>query len=81
MKSIDLNNQLIEDYMNLLQNLSHNSKLDLIAKLSQTLKVGKSASDKRFKNAFGAWGNTESAEDIITNIKNSRNFTRRTEGL
>lgn len=79
MKAIDINTTLIEGYLRLLDNLSPNNKLDLISKLSLTVKEDITAKKKSFYKAFGAWESKKSAEEIINEIHSSRNFKRQIE--
>jgi hypothetical protein len=71
---IDINTSLIEGYLQMLDNLSPNNKLDLISKLSLTIKGNDKVNNKTFYEAFGAWDSNQSAEDIINDIRKSRNF-------
>ena len=79
MKAIDVNNTLIEGYLRLLDNLSPNSKLDLISKLTLSVKTDITDRKKHFFKAFGAWESKKSADEIISEIRNGRTFNRQTE--
>ena len=79
MKTIDINTTLIEGYMQLLDNLSPNNKLDLISKLTLSVKTDIADKKKSFYKAFGAWDSKQSADEIINDIRNSRTFNRQTE--
>ena len=81
MKAIDVNTTLIEGYLRLLDNLSPNSKLDLISKLTLSVKTDITDRKKHFFKAFGAWESKKSAEEIINDIRSSRTFNRQTEQL
>lgn len=81
MKAIDINNTLVEGYLRMLENLSPNNKLDLISKLTLSVKTGRSEKKKSFYKAFGAWDSKQSADEIINEIRNSRNFNRQIEQL
>jgi hypothetical protein len=81
MKAVDINITLIEGYLRLLDNLSPDSKLDLISKLSLSVKTDISDKKNTFYKAFGAWDSKQSAEQIINVIKNSRTFNREIEKL
>jgi hypothetical protein len=74
LKLIDINTSLIEGYLQMLDNLSPNNKLDLISKLSLTIKGNDKVNNKAFYEAFGAWDSNQSAEDIINDIRKSRQF-------
>lgn len=79
MKGIDINNTLVEGYLQLLENLSPSNKLDLISKLTLSIKKEKDSKNKSFYKAFGAWESKQSADEIISNIRKSRTFTRTVE--
>ncbi|MDZ7773875.1 MAG: hypothetical protein U5K31_14210 [Balneolaceae bacterium] len=59
--------------------MSNESKLVLISKLSQNIKEDIDQNNDRFFKSFGAWDETDSANEIIRNIKESRTFTRTRE--
>lgn len=79
MKAVDINTTLIEGYLRLLDNLSPNNKLDLISKLSLTVKADLTDKKKSFHKAFGAWESKQSANEIINDIRSSRTFNRKVE--
>ncbi len=81
MKAADLKFNLIDSYLGLLKNLSPDSKIELISRLSDSLKDPKKPTDNSLGNLFGAFISKESADEIITDLKGSRNFNRKTEGL
>ncbi len=81
MKAADLKFNLIDSYLGLLSNLSPDSKLELISKLSDSLKGSKRPTDKSIIDLYGAFISKKSADEIITELKDSRNFNRKTEGL
>ena len=79
MKTIDINKTLIEGYLQLLNNLSPSNKLDLISKLTLSVKTDITDRKKSFYKSFGAWESKKSAEEIINDIRNSRTFNRQIE--
>ena len=81
MKTHDLDSNLIETYLRLLNNLSPDNKLELISKLSDSLKGYKKSSDKSITDLYGAFHSKKSADQLITDIRNSRNFNRKSELL
>ncbi len=81
MKPADINTTLIEGYIRLLDNLSPGNKLDLISKLSLSVKTDITERKNTFYKAFGGWDKKESAEQIINSIRNSRTFNRQIEDL
>lgn len=81
MKTIDANTTLIEGYLRLLNNLSPDNKLDLISKLTLSVKTDISDRKRTFKKAFGAFQSKKSADEIINDIRNSRMFNRQIESF
>ena len=81
MKSIDINITLIEGYLAMLDNLSPSNKLDLISKLTLSVKSDFTERKKYFYEAFGAWQSEQTAEEIIDEIRNSRTINREIEPL
>jgi hypothetical protein len=79
MKTADLKFNLIDNYLGLLYNLSPDSKLELISKLSDSLKGSTKHSKKSLSDLYGAFISKKSADEIITELKNSRNFNRKIE--
>lgn len=77
MESIDINTTLVEGYLRLLSNLSLNNKLDLISKLTLSVKTDITERKSSFYKAFGAWESKQSADEIIDEIHKSRTFNRR----
>lgn len=81
MKAVDINNTIIEGYIRLLDNLSPSNKLDLISKLTLSVKSDIVKKKKSFYKAFGAWNSKKTAEEMIKEIRNSRTFNRQIEEL
>ena len=81
MKTTDINTALIESYFGLIRNLSPEIKLDLIAKLTRTLKGDFATENKSIKSAFGAWESDKSADEIILELREDRSFGRQLESL
>lgn len=81
MKATDINTTIVDGYIRLLDNLSPGNKLDLISKLTLSVKADIAEKKKSFFNAFGAWDTKQSAEQIINEIRNSRTFNRQIEEL
>lgn len=79
MKAIDINTTLIEGYLRLLDNLSPSNKLDLISKLTLSVKTDVTDKKKSFYKAFGAWESKQPADEIINDMRNSRTFNRQIE--
>ncbi len=81
MKATDLKFSLIDTYLGLLNSLSPERKLELIARLSDSLKGSKKPSNKSIEELFGAFTSKQSADEIIADLKRSRRFDRKTEEL
>lgn len=81
MEAADFNFNLIETYLGLLKSLSPDNKLELISKLSDSLKGPNKPTDKSLRDLYGAFISKKSADEIITELKDSRNFNRKTERL
>lgn len=81
MKTIDINTTLIEGYLRLLDNLSPGTKLDLISKLTLSVKTETSDRKNTFYKSFGAWESKQTADQIIADIRKSRTFNRQIEQL
>lgn len=79
MKSAEINTSIIEGYVGLLDNLSTANKLDLISKLTKSIKTDLTRKKTSFRKAFGAFDSKKSAEQIIEEIRASRISTREIE--
>jgi hypothetical protein len=77
MKASDLKFNLIDSYIGLLKNLSLDSKLELISKLSDSLKGSGKPAGKSLRDLYGAFISKKSADEIITDLRNSRKVNRR----
>ncbi len=76
MNATDINTYLIDSYFMLLKNLSPNNKLELIAKLSQSMKKTEKEKDNSWKSLFGAFELDQSVDDFVADLKNDRKFKR-----
>lgn len=72
---------LIDNYFGLLNGLSKENKLRLIAKLSTSVADEVIESEDIVDKFFGAFESDKSAEEIIREIKDSRNFNRSVEAF
>ena len=79
MASTETNTTIINGYVGLLENLSPDNKLDLISKLTESVKTDLGNKKSTFKKSFGAFESEKTAEEIIEEIRNSRLFTREIE--
>ena len=53
-----------------------NNKLDLISKLTQSVKTDIGERKNSFYKSFGAWESKQTAEEIIAKIRSSRTSNR-----
>ena len=82
MKTSDINTTLIDNYFSFLKNLSSDSKLELIARLSKSMKTTKkSKKEVSLSSLYGSWESEQSADEIIAELKSARNFDRKREIL
>ena len=81
MKTADINTNLIDSYFTLLKSLSPNNKLELIAKLSKSLKTTKKVKDISWKSLFGALELDQTADDFVADLKKDRKFSRKSIDL
>lgn len=78
-KSTELKFNLIDSYVELLKSLSHDSRLELISKLSSSLKGSGKSGGKSLSDLYGALKTNKSADELIAELKMSRNIYRKTE--
>jgi len=65
---------IVEAYSILFEGLPSLSKIELIEKLSKSLKKDKTAKESSFFKSFGAFASEKTAEEITKDIKLSRKF-------
>ncbi|KGO86032.1 hypothetical protein Q765_13300 [Flavobacterium rivuli WB 3.3-2 = DSM 21788] len=67
---------ILEAYSNLFQGLSYLNKIELIERLTKSLKtVGTKSKENNFYKSFGAFASEKSAEEIVSEIKENRKFS------
>lgn len=81
METADINTTIIDGYLQMLDSLTPSNKLDLISKLTASVKSDITNKKSSFKEAFGAFQSEKSADEIISEIRNSRTFSRQIEEL
>lgn len=81
MEATNLNFNLVDSYLAFLNTLSAENKLELIAKLSNSLQGGNTYQKKSISDLYGAFTTKKTADEIIGDLKTSRNFIRKTEDL
>lgn len=81
MNTIEFNSKIVDGYFGLFNNLSPSNKLDLIARLTASVKSDLKPKKSSFKKAYGAFESSKSAEEIIDEIRESRVSTRQVEAF
>ncbi len=81
MKATRLNQTVIESYLRLIEKLSEGTKLAIIAKINKSLAGKEKNNTTALYNSFGSWKSKKSAEQIIDELRSSRNFNRKIEKL
>jgi hypothetical protein len=81
MKTAEINTNLIDSYYTLLKSLSPNNKLELISRLSKSMKTTKKTKDNSWKSLFGALVIDQSADDFVDELKKDRKFSRKSINL
>jgi hypothetical protein len=80
MKS-NTNTIFIDNYFGLLSGLSKENKIKLIAKLSSSVGKETTEGETIIDKFYGAFKSEKSAEEIIKEIRESRNFNRSIEAF
>jgi len=78
---MEAGNTIVDNYFNVIKNLSPDNRLELISKISDSLRTSKIKKDDSWKSLFGAFVSDESAEEIISHLRNSRYSERQIEEL
>lgn len=81
MKTADIKTNLVDSYYTLLKSLSSNNKLELIARLSYSMKIRQQTKDNSWKALFGAFMPDQSADEFVKELKDDRNFNRQSIDL
>lgn len=79
MKAYTSKTNVVDNYFLLLKNLSPDNKLELISKLSNSLKNKELTDDISWKSLFGALKLDKNTDDFIEDLKKDRNFTNKEE--
>jgi len=78
MSTEEINKQLVDTYYSMLKNLSQDNKLELIERLSNSIRTSKKEkSGKSIDALYGSWESEKSADEIIKEIEDARNFNRK----
>ncbi len=68
---------IIKNYFGLFESLNAMSKLELIEKLTKSLKAERKSKESNFYKSFGAFSTEKTSDKIITEIKSSRKFRKK----
>lgn len=78
----DIDKNLIDVYLQMIEKLGNQSKLELISRISSSMKVDKKLIDKEsVLKLYGSFKSKETAEELIDKIRASRLYTRKIEGF
>ena len=72
-------NRILNMYWGLIMNLRETWKLDLIDRLSKSIKENSANEANKMELSFGAWEGNESASGIIQNLRENRCTDRQLE--
>ena len=75
----DIDSRLVQSYISLLKNMSIANKLDLISRLTESVKSDVSETPDSIYDSFGGWKGNESADELVDVIRASRTFNRHRE--
>ena len=78
---MEARNLIADNYFVMIKNLSADVKLELISRISDSLRKASNQENDSWKNLFGAYNSEQSAEEIIEDLKNSRFTNRQIEDL
>ncbi len=81
MKTEEINATIVNGYVELLDNLSAINKLDLIARLTASVKIDLVKKKSSFRKAFGAFDSKKTATEIIEEIRSSRVSNRQIQSF
>ncbi len=76
--SIAIPNNKVDSFFQLMKNWDNELKKDLIIKLTKSI-TNKSESEFDFSKCFGAWQDERTADEIISDIYNSRKNSSKLE--
>lgn len=80
-------NKRVEDYFSLIRNLPDEDKIELIAKISNSivekikLKKEEASKEEILAETYGCFESSKTADEIIAEIYNSRHFTDKNPDL
>jgi hypothetical protein len=81
MKTIDIDKNILDSYLDLLKKLSSKNKQELIEILSKTIVRKERSPISTTVKSFGAFESNESAEELINQLYSARKVNRSIESL
>jgi len=75
------NTAYLDNYYNLFHLLNREDKIKIMARLSLSIVENHDKETNAVEHFFGAFQSDDTAEEIIANIRESRNFNRVVESL
>lgn len=76
MEASDFKFNLVDSYLGLLRSLSSENRLELISRLSNSLKGSTKPTGKSISDLYGAFISKKSADEILSDLRASRNLSR-----
>lgn len=78
---MEARNLIADNYFGMIKNLSPDVKLELISRISDSLREPSSQENDSWKKLFGAYDSRQTAEEIIDDLEKSRFTNRQIENL
>jgi hypothetical protein len=78
---MEAKNLIVDNYFGMIKNLSADVKLELISRISDSLRKTSNQENDSWKKLFGAFNDEQSAEEIIEDLRKSRFTNRQIEDL
>ena len=72
---------IADNYFGMIKNLSADVKLELISRISNSLRKSTNLDNDSWKDLFGAYDSKQSAEEIISYLRDERSTNRQIEEL
>ncbi len=72
---------MVDNYFYFIRTLSPQMQLELVERISHSLKDNIAQKGKTLKHLFGAWKGTETDEELVTEIRKARKLNRKLESL
>lgn len=76
MEESDFKFNLVDNYLGLLRSLSPENKMELISRLSDSLKGSTKPTVKSISDLYGAFISNESVDEILSHLRTNRNLSR-----